>query len=65
MSTHRRMEIAQLDYEITREDEGDETSTLVARLRARIARRPGLWRKRMQTRHRRDAERLSPLPHAA
>jgi hypothetical protein len=37
----------------------------VDRLLARIARRPGLWRSRMRTRHRRDEEHLSPLPHAA
>ena len=40
-------------------------STVVDRLLARIARRPGLWRQRMRTRHQREEDRLSPLPHAA
>lgn len=37
----------------------------IDRLMARIARRPGLWRSRMRTRHKRDEEHLSPLPSAA
>ena len=61
MSAMRRIEIAELDYELER----DRAAAQVARLRARIARRPGRWRRRMQTRHRRSVEHLSPLPHAA
>jgi hypothetical protein len=44
---------------------GGPDPSVVDRLLARIARRPGLWRRRMRTRHRREEERLSPLPHAA
>lgn len=44
-----------------------ERSAVVSmnRLLARIARRPGRWRTRMKTRHRRSEEHLSPLPSAA
>jgi len=44
-----------------------EDSTVVSfdRLLARLARRPGRWRSRMRTRHKRDEEHLSPLPSAA
>jgi hypothetical protein len=45
-----------------------ERSTVVSidRMLARITRRPGRWRSRMRTRHRRgDEEHLSPLPSAA
>lgn len=42
---------------------GRPPAALMKRLRARIARRPGRWRKRMQTRKRRKHE--QELPHAA
>lgn len=61
MSTWRRIEISELDHEIERAG----APAQAAQLRARIARRPGRWRKRMQTRHLRSDEHLSPLPHAA
>jgi hypothetical protein len=57
----------ELEHEVSTNQpalEGAE-GALVERLLARIARRPGLWRRRMRTRHRRAEERLSPLPHTA
>jgi hypothetical protein len=53
--------------EVTESEHPMDRSAIVSmdRLLARIARRPGLWRSRMRTRHRRDEEHLSPLPHAA
>lgn len=38
---------------------------LMARLRARIARRPGRWRRRMQTRRPRREDTIPPIPAAA
>jgi hypothetical protein len=38
---------------------------LMARLRARIARRPGRWRRRMHTRRERREDTIPPIPAAA